>query len=623
MQYRNRGSESGQILIIIAMGIFLVMLGGTAMAVDWGNGLLQRQRLQNTADAAALAAATELARGGSVDDAVTAAQAIVSSNTAGAMTLPYPGTGSGTGLSEGIEISTTPTNSVRVSLLRQVKTMFAPAIGVDSLSVRAKARAVVGPFGVLPIAFKRFSDGNTALPLTPPDNPDRVTDYLMPAKNALGQAITIDNWPWPSLTTPPSPAASDTADGHYDPQLSGVVAPLVGHDAQANVSNSSDFHFFVAPDVRGLSLVAPVFYNGASLSTTQSAQGLKNTTVGYILAGGYPGPNPTVGEELAAFSGVTNNDVVHAMQQRYKSGDLVTAMVYNGTVYRKPSFDLYVTPGLANTTNLPPVTVSYQVTLMPVNNFTHGGVEFSATGLQGWGDWEFEDGGLNTTYTRAVSGSSPVTVTLKVTANQPGAKTALIQAYAPPPVGSSGGQGRTVCATVVVGTDPSFSVRVPEGRKTVEQGSGTRFDLEVRGWNGIATMDAPVVWEWIGTPPSGVTVTAPATVSVRSNQTGLRVEVDASTAASIGEWPLRVIVKDADPNHQERNQEILLTVVVTDSTASPHVLLNTAFVKVLGYANFRIDHFTNNTVYAHAVSGLASSPEGLGKGMSARLVPWN
>ncbi len=616
----GRDSERGQVLIIMAMGFFLVMLAGTALTIDIGNGMLQKRRLQNTADAAALAAATELSRGGSIDAAVAAAQGIVSVNTGGAVSLPYnPAVTLGTSLQNGIEIAG---NTVRVALGRSVSTYFAPAFGVNHINVAAKARAMVGPEGVLPITFKRFSNGNTAYSLDPPDNPDRVTDYLMPAQDALGNSITIGDWPSP-LTAYPSPAASDTADGHYDLKVSGVIAPLVGHDAVANVANGNDFHFFVAPDVRGFSQVSPTLYNGAQITDSQSAQLLKNTTVGYILAGGYPGPFPLPGDELAAFSGVTNNDAVHAMQQRYKPGDLVTAMVYNGTVYRKPSFTLQVNPSIIVSSGSPPTTVSVQVTLVPVNNFTNGGVEFSASGLAGWGDWQFEDGALNTTYSKPITGTNPVTLTFKVTANQPGAKTALIEAYAPPPVGSGEGQTRTICATVVVGSTPSFSVASAEAYKVVEQGSGTRFDLQVQGWNGISTEDAPVTTEWIGAP-AGVTITVPSTVQVRNgHSTNLRVNVDVGAGASTGEYPLLLTVKDADPNHQERNQTIILTLAITSSSTNSTVLLNTSFVRVLGYTNFRIDYFTNNTVYAHAVGGLFSSPDQMGKGLSPRLVPWN
>ena len=615
-----RKGERGQAIILMAVGLCFLMLGASALAIDWGNGLLQKRRLQNAADAAALAAATELARGGTVSGAVAAAQGVVATNTGGAVSLPFdPGSNAGVALDSGIEFSG---NSVRVALKKEVPTFFAPVMGVNQLTVGARARAVVGPYSVLPITFKRFSAGDTSAPLSPPANPDRVIDYLMPAQDANGQPISIDQWPNP-LTESPYPAASDTPDGHYDPKVSGPVVPLIGHDAVANVANGNDFHFFVAPDVRGFSQLSPTLYNGASLVDAQSAQLLKNQTVGYILSGGYPGPNPLPGEELAAFSGVTNNDAVHAMQQRFKPGDLVTAMVYNGTVYRKPSFNLSVTPYLVSNFGSPPIVSTFQVTLTPLNNFTHSGVQFSVSGLEGFGDWQFESSSPNSIYTVAVPGGGPVTLTLKVTANQPGARTALIQAVAPPPVGSGPGQSRTVCATLVVGGVPAFSLSSNEANKVVEQGSGGRFDVDVQGWNGIATEDAAVAIGWVGSAPSNVTLSAPGTVQVRNGHTtNLRVNVDVGAGASVGYWPLRLTVKDADPNHQERNQSILLTLVVTDSSVSPTVLLNTAFVKVLGYANFRIDYFTNNTVYAHAVSGLYSSPDQLGMGMKARLVPW-
>ncbi len=621
MRTVDRSSERGQVLLIVAMGFFLVLVGGSALALDMGNSVLQKRRLQNTADAAALAAATELSRGHSVDDAVVAAQGVVAANTSTA-TLPYDPTSSlGPALQQGIEFEG---STVRVALKADVGTYFAPVVGVNKVNIGAKSRATVGPYGVLPITFKRFSDGNTAFPLDPPANPDRVTDYLMPSQDLFGHPITIGDWPSP-LTQSPSPAASDTADGHYDPTVSGATAPLIGHDAVANVSNGNDFHFFVAPDVRGFSQVTPTFYNGADLSDTSAAQLLKNTTLGYILAGGYPGPFPHPGEELAAFSGVTNNDAVHVMQERYKPGDLVAAMVYNGTVYRKPSFTLQVTPDILTSASSPPTTLTYQVTLVSVNNFTHPGVQFSASGLAGWGDWQFADAAPNTPYTIPVTGPDPVTVTLKVTANQSGARTALIEAYAPPPVGSSEGQTRTICATAVVGSAPSFSVSGTEGYKVVEQGSGTRFDLQVDGWNGIGTEDAPVQVGWVGfSSPSGVTLSAPSTVQVRDGHSAnLRVNVDVGAGASTGEWTMQVNVKDADSSHQERNQTIYLTLEITSSSSSSTVLLNTSFVKVLGYSNFRIDYFTNNTVYAHAVSGLFSSPDQLGRGMSARLIPWN
>ena len=56
MNLGKPGSQHGQVLVIVAVA-FTVLLGAAAIAVDLGNGQLQKRRLQNVADAAALAAA--------------------------------------------------------------------------------------------------------------------------------------------------------------------------------------------------------------------------------------------------------------------------------------------------------------------------------------------------------------------------------------------------------------------------------------------------------------------------------------------------------------------------------------------------------------------------------------
>ena len=53
-------SESGQILILLAVGI-VALLGFTALAIDGGAVFFDRRSAQNAADAAALAGAYELA----------------------------------------------------------------------------------------------------------------------------------------------------------------------------------------------------------------------------------------------------------------------------------------------------------------------------------------------------------------------------------------------------------------------------------------------------------------------------------------------------------------------------------------------------------------------------------
>lgn len=637
---RGASGERGQVILVIALGVFSVMLGASAMALDWGNSLLQKQRLQNVADAASLAAAQEISRGRSIADAVAVAQSIVSSNTGGALTLAYPGTGTGSGLTDGLELSPS-TGEARVALSRQVGTMIAPVLGVNSIGVAARSRAIVGPYGVLPVTVKRFSDGNTAYDLGESGNPEQVVDYISSAYSAPSTPRYISSWPSPLSASPAAPAGDTLPDAH-DPQVSGPVFAFVGRQSSPNVANSSDFHFFVAPDVRNITAATPTFYNGITQGDLTSTQILKNVTSGYILSRGYPGPNPTVGEQLGTFSGAPTDQAVEAMKKTYKRGDVVTAMVYDGTVYRKPSFDLRVDSAIKTSSSInitppppPPVLpapgspITFQVTLTPVNNFAStSGVQFSATGLEGWADWKFESGGLNSPYNSGPVSGGALTLTFSISATTEvqGARTAVIRAF-----DAESGTTRTVTASVVVGSIPAFSVSSGEAYRVVEQGSSTRFDLDLKGWNGYPTTDVAVSQEWVGGTPAAVTVSTPSTVRVRDGFTAsLRVNVDAGSGATTGEWTMRIRL--TDPNDASRSQAILLTVQIIPASTNPTVSLTTSFVKVLGYANFRITYANNasspspsldsNTVYAYAVSGLVADPRLLGLGMTARLVPW-
>jgi Flp pilus assembly protein TadG len=60
MMFRARADQQGQTLIVVAICV-AVLVGGLALAVDWGFGMAQRRVMQNVADASALAAGKRLA----------------------------------------------------------------------------------------------------------------------------------------------------------------------------------------------------------------------------------------------------------------------------------------------------------------------------------------------------------------------------------------------------------------------------------------------------------------------------------------------------------------------------------------------------------------------------------
>lgn len=147
--------------ILVALSIF-VLLGITALAIDWGVAYLARQEIQNYSDASALAGAQELpnperARGAAtnlyrrnyaesrgLDPNSVPIQEIsctgnVPPNTRCyrigtdevQVTTPYTRQGS----------SIPPSNLIHVKACRQVRFYFAPVIGVQSIRTCAEATA--------------------------------------------------------------------------------------------------------------------------------------------------------------------------------------------------------------------------------------------------------------------------------------------------------------------------------------------------------------------------------------------------------------------------------------------------------------------------------------------------
>jgi hypothetical protein len=79
MNARQRSKENGQILIIIALGL-VVLLGFTSLAIDGGMIYADRRQAQNIADAASLAGALAKANGGTDAEAVQAALTVIAAN---------------------------------------------------------------------------------------------------------------------------------------------------------------------------------------------------------------------------------------------------------------------------------------------------------------------------------------------------------------------------------------------------------------------------------------------------------------------------------------------------------------------------------------------------------------
>ncbi|HEX2987893.1 MAG TPA: pilus assembly protein TadG-related protein [Chloroflexota bacterium] len=638
MKTLNSRSESGQVLIIVAAAIFFVMLGAAAVAVDIGNGFLNKQRLQNTADAAALAAAYRVASGGSDAAAVrlaavTAAQSIVTQNTGGTVTLTDRGTGSDPNLADGIQISG---NDVRVVLNKNdVKTFFAGAMGVGNISVIARSRAKVNAGGgVMPIAVKRYSAGNTLYQLGTNGNPGSVTDYLAQATNGPSGSWP-GSWPLDLLVVDASPAASLAAPG--------PVIPILGRDAQANEAQGNDFHFWVAPDVRNITWSyppGPTYTNG--ITAGSSAQDLKNLESSYFSPI-RPGYNSVEGlphqrDQVAVLNGVDTQNTVGEMEKYYGPGKYVIAMIYDGSVHRKPEFQLQVNPTLRQDNHGTLLPLDYTVTLHQTNAtypYWGNGIGLSVVGIESdFATWNFSqnpvdvagaDKSVTLTITAAhrTDPTPPATEPLKTS----GARSFLIRAY-----DNLNHVQRTATAAVMFGNTAAYMATCSSAYQQIQQGSSGQFIVDLTGYNGYTNHTISVGSpQWEGPAPSSGTVhvgyvnhnpDSVQTTSVNNVRDGhtstFNVYLDVDPGASTGQYILRIPMSDGSVT-----QNMYLSVEIYPTTSGTTVGNMVSFVYILGYAAFEIDHYTNNTVYAKAVSGLVADPSSLMVGSAVRLLGWN
>lgn len=145
-------NQQGAILPLVAISL-VVILGMAALALDISNAHLEKTRLQNALDAAALSAAKVLDQTGNTGLADTAGQGTFADNLAAPGNDGLGEAASGGGLVMTLEYSatlnpfvagSTPAQYVRAGVWRyQTAAWFAPAVGITDIAVAASA--VAGP----------------------------------------------------------------------------------------------------------------------------------------------------------------------------------------------------------------------------------------------------------------------------------------------------------------------------------------------------------------------------------------------------------------------------------------------------------------------------------------------
>ncbi len=638
MRGRARRAENGQVLVVFAFAIVLLMVVA-GLAFDIGRFYSERRFLQNAADAGALAAAAALVRGEDEATAESEARDVLARNFLGSPTgsspqLP-PATpeyeaghaGDPAYLTNGILING---SDIRVAVESDVSYTFGRVVGLFNNTIGGRARVKTNG-DMLPIAVRHYinapGDGSGVYPC---DGSTSVFQDLIATQLTACMGTETLN-----LRTAPNPGAPfDPLNPGGDPTNHGPIIALVGQGASP--SNAANFRGFIALDIRNFSsATSNVFYNGVTAGTqTNVLKAMEAAWVGI----GYPGPAfPPVtvpadpNDQVGIMDGNSAGIVADAIGDRYRQGDEIMAAVYSGTVMTIPDFSITVANTVAinntqNRDNLITMTVAK-------NNAFTGTVDLSA--FADWGDPASPYGttlsALTFTPQPAVPPATVRWVTFNTTAAPTGIHMIWIKGHSPSPYL----------------TDHYYPVAVNIGgvnRDFSSNGAGSVVSITNTGLTGTGTMNfstpnnggtafgGNVTLSVEGGPQSngvlptgiGAVSVTPATITLNRGDTRtVTVSVNGGTLGP-GEYPLTIRATGTNQAGQTVTRLIpFIFDIATGGTSNE-------YVDITGFAIFRITCTPDdpgcpaNSVEGYAISGAYSDmnhPD-LRRGQSVRLVPW-
>lgn len=320
--------QSGQTLVLFALLMNLVVVGVAAFAVDFAVMHAEQRRLQNAADAAALAGAETFKRTGNATSTIASAQSYVARNTSSnvEMTPPPSLPSGGAEMTHGIDVEQ---RGVRVALEAGVPAIFSRALGYDTLTIRARAMAgIKPPDSVLPAAVKRFDRGDMDQPIANQSNPKTRKDALCADTESDNELITA----WPGGATPDWSAPSSCVAASVA-QPGPTVSLIGGNDAKPN-SGTSSFRGMVLFEQRQLhtgSTRSCHGYTGSPSTYKGEVEAYTSSYGGFAVS--VDCPLPAVGESVAGLPGTNAGTIIAALRKRYREGDLAIAAVYEGKYY--------------------------------------------------------------------------------------------------------------------------------------------------------------------------------------------------------------------------------------------------------------------------------------------------
>ncbi len=654
-------AESGQAAALVALLLFFVFLALAALAIDGAMTYLARRDLQNVADAATIAACTDLANGGTANTALITATNVIAQNLGSwapfvGSNPPTTNQGTGSNLTQGIEVAV-PVTGVRVALWRPIPTVLSQFLGRSwsAIDARANCDSTAGG-GLLPIAVQRY-DGTSG----------SMVDYIAvngaPPYPTDSVTTTIPSPParYPPSFQVPIPLPQYTAS----PTSPGPEVVLLGQQAATNNGESS-MRDLVLLDIRNVAdQNALEYYNGAY----SQADAAKNMSQNWIYSHGYPGPYPQPGSEIAILSGASTNFSSGAMNTAgYNVGDLVAAIVYDGYVWTRPTFGATLTPinttnGIASTRPVDTSTaVQYNLNIgcpspCPTGWFSsmQFSVAFDFTNKPGGSlppGMQMDLNGVTVTpgvpYTiPSIVPQSGTNFTLRVW------NTATITDVARYLTGLNA-TVQSVQTGVVHGTSSNFgfgtvgpvdfTLRSNHGLLEVHQGDTSAVNPVTYGAGAsipgsgcknvqmsaqILVGGTPAIWGTYFSSPSSISVNIRQNTNNTYNTINFPLVIQSGAPTNTFDPPytLRITTGGVSQNcgtlpiHIE---DISLKIFTPQPGGTPD-----KFVFVQGYAVFQVTRYdppgsgNPNTVFAKAVSPLYWSYSDITTGLRPRLVPWN
>lgn len=638
--------ERGQVLVIFVLAL-VALMAAAGLAIDMGRFYSERRFLQNAADAAALAAADALIRGGTNTDARNDANAVLTRNFSippnGVTPNLPPGDGSEVYTSghagdpnyliDGILISG---GSVRVAIRNTIPYTFGRAVGLNTNTLIGRAR-VKFDGNLLPIAVRHFikapGTNSGIAPCT--DDFTNFMDFFSTANTSCLGTDTDGS----SRTSPNAGANFDTTNPDSDRTNHGPIVAILGQGADPD--NGADFRGFVALDIRNFATAtSQLYYNGVTASTSSNT--LKDMESQWILDGGYPGPMfpaavtpPDPNDQVAIMSGNAAGQAVSAFATRFAPGKEILVAVYSGITQQIPDFSM-TSPGTISV-GTSGTTASAGSFRIGRNQAFSGQVALSTVADAGDPANPLVLGTMLGAPTPITYDPNPVTPTLGAGApvnmeniQMSGAAEGIYAIWLEGQAGSPYLTTKYTPFSLKVGTvSRDFTITADASAQVAAAAGDTvTFTLNLKrsgsafGGTGVNLSLEPMPGGSLPTGMGSVSFSASNVTPAAGSGANSTLTINTGTMIP-GQY--QVVVRATGTNGDSTPHPVThllpLTIAVGTSTSSG----NQEYVDIVGFAVMRVAAITSNSVTAYAITPVITDPTDsrLRRGQVARLSPWN